>query len=99
MTEQELHEYFPGLSLMDFRLLCNIAYHGEIPGSYMISNFASRAKVSTDKVNETIARLRNTGYLQGTAVSPRYFFKVVKSDDGQCPAIEKFFQTDAAVPL
>lgn len=63
MTEQELHEYFPGLSLMDFRLLCNIAYHGEIPGSYMISNFASRAKVSADKVNETIARLRNTGYL------------------------------------
>lgn len=91
MKEKILQENFPGLSLMDFRLLCNIAYHGEIPGSYMISNFASRAKVSMDKVNETIARLRNTGYLQGTAVSPRYFFKVVKVMMDNVPQWENAF--------
>ena len=32
MTDKKLQEYFPELSVMDFKVLCNIAYHGEIPG-------------------------------------------------------------------
>ena len=49
MTEAQLTEHFPGLSVMDFKVLCNIA---------------TRSRVSVDNVNNALARLRKTPYLQ-----------------------------------
>ena len=92
MTDKKLQEYFPDLSVIDFKLLCNIAYHGEIPGSYTLRNIASRSRVNVDKINESLARLRNTPYLQGTKVSPRYFFKVVKVMMDNIPQWEDSFK-------
>ena len=92
MTDKKLQEHFPDLSVIDFKLLCNIAYHGEIPGSYTLRNIASRSRVNVDKINESLARLRNTPYLQGTKVSPRYFFKVVKVMMDNIPQWEDSFK-------
>ena len=92
MTDKKLQEHFPDMSVIDFKLLCNIAYHGEIPGSYTLRNIASRSRVNVDKINESLARLRNTPYLQGTKVSPRYFFKVVKVMMDNIPQWEDSFK-------
>lgn len=92
MTDKKLQEYFPELSVMDFKVLCNIAYHGEIPGSYTLRNIASRSRVNVEKVNESLARLRGTPYLQGTMVAPRYFFKVVKVMMENIPQWEDSFK-------
>ena len=80
MTEKKLHEYFPELSVMDFNVLCNIAYHGEIPSSYAIRNIASCSRANVGEVSDALTRLRRTPYIEGTKVAPRYFFKVAKED-------------------
>ena len=92
MTESQLNEHFPGLSVIDFKVLCNIAYHGEVPSSYTLRNIASRSRVSYDNVNEALSRLRKTPYLQGNKVKPRYFFKVVKVMMENIPQWEDSFK-------
>ena len=92
MTESQLNEHFPGLSVMDFKVLCNIAYHGEVPSSYTLRNIATRSRVSVDNVNNALARLRKTPYLQGNKVTPRYFFKVVKVMMDNIPQWEDSFK-------
>lgn len=93
MTESQLNEHFPELSVMDFKVLCNIAYHGEVPSSYTLRNIASRSRVSYDNVNEALSRLRKTPYLQGNRVTPRYFFKVVKVMMENIPQWEDSFKS------
>ena len=92
MTEAQLTEHFPGLSVMDFKVLCNIAYHGEVPSSYTLRNIATRSRVSVDNVNNALARLRKTPYLQGNKVTPRYFFKVIKVMMDNIPQWEDSFK-------
>lgn len=92
MTEKQLQEHFPELSVMDFKILCNIAYHGEIPSSYALRNIASRSRTNVNDVNEALSRLRKTPYLDGTKVSPRYFFKVVKVMMENIPQWEDSFK-------
>lgn len=92
MTESQLSEHFPGLSVIDFKVLCNIAYHGEVPSSYTLRNIASRSRVSYDNVNEALSRLRKTPYLQGNKVKPSYFFKVVKVMMENIPQWEDSFK-------
>ena len=78
MTSAQLTEFFPDLNLTDFKLLCNIAYHGEVPSGYTLKSIASRSRVSVENLDSTLSRLRKTPYMQGGKVSPHYFFKVVK---------------------
>ena len=65
MTEKQLQEHFPELSVMDFKVLCNIAFHGEIPSSYALRNIASRSRANVNDVNEALSRLKRTPYLDG----------------------------------
>ena len=92
MTEKQLQEHFPELSVMDFKVLCNIAYHGEIPSGYALRNIASRSRANVNDVNEALSRLRKTPYLDGTRVAPRYFFKVVKVMMENIPQWEDSFK-------
>ena len=92
MTEKQLQEHFPDLSVMDFKVLCNIAYHGEIPSGYALRNIASRSRANVNDVNEALSRLRKTPYLDGTRVAPRYFFKVVKVMMENIPQWEDSFK-------
>lgn len=57
MTESQLNEHFPELGVMDFKVLCNIAYHGEVPSSYTLRNIASRSRVSYDNMNEALSHI------------------------------------------
>ena len=50
MTEKKLHEYFPELSVMDFKVLCNIAYHGEIPSSFSATACANEEMVDSSDI-------------------------------------------------
>ena len=92
MTEKQLQEHFPELSVMDFKVLCNIAFHGEIPSSYALRNIASRSRANVNDVNEALSRLKRTPYLDGTKVAPRYFFKVVKVMMENIPQWEDSFK-------
>ena len=92
MTEKQLQEHFPELSVMDFKVLCNIAFHGEIPSSYALRNIASRSRANVNDVNEALSRLKRTPYLDGTKVAPRYFFKVVKVMMENIPQWEDSFR-------
>ena len=92
MTEKKLHEYFPELSVMDFKVLCNIAYHGDIPSSYAIRNIASRSRANVGEVSDALTRLRRTPYIEGTKVAPHYFFKVVKVMMDNIPQWEDSFK-------
>ena len=77
---------------MDFKVLCNIAFHGEIPSSYALRNIASRSRANVNDVNEALSRLKRTPYLDGTKVAPRYFFKVVKVMMENIPQWEDSFK-------
>ena len=92
MTEKQLQEHFPELSVMDFKVLCNIAYHGEIPSSYAIRNIASRSRANVGEVSDALTRLRRTPYIEGTKVAPHYFFKVVKVMMDNIPQWEDSFK-------
>ena len=93
MTEKQLQEHFPELSVMDFKVLCNIAFHGEIPSSYALRNIASRSRANVNDVNEALSRLKRTPYLDGTKVAPRYFLKVVKVMMENIPQWEDSFKS------
>ena len=103
MTEKQLQEHFPELSVMDFKVLCNIAFHGEIPSSYALRNIASRSRANVNDVNEALSRLKRTPYLDGTKVAPRYFFKVVKvmmeNIFAKVPPWSGFQKTNVTSPL
>ena len=48
---------------MDFNVLCNIAYHGEIPSSYAIRNIASCSRANVGEVSDALTRLRLMKFL------------------------------------
>lgn len=93
MTSAQLTEFFPDLNLTDFKLLCNIAYHGEVPSGYTLKSIASRSRVSVENLDSTLSRLRKTPYMQGGKVSPQYFFKVVKVMLEYTPQWEESFKS------
>ena len=77
MTEKTLHEYFPDLSIMEFKMLGTIAYHGEIPGWFHFKTLAQKSRYQESDVKEALNKLRKSEYILEERVSPKYFFKVV----------------------
>ena len=74
MTEKILHEHFPDLSIMEFKMLGSIAYHGEIPSWFIL---AQKFRYQESDVKEALTKLRKSEYIHDDRVSPKYFFKVV----------------------
>ena len=74
MTEKILHEHFQDLSIMEFKMLGSIAYHGEIPSWFTL---AQKFRYQESDVKEALAKLRKSEYILDDRVSPKYFFKVV----------------------
>lgn len=77
MTEKTLHESFPDLSILEFKVLGTIAYHGEIPARYHLRSLAQKSRYKEDDVLAAVDKLRRSDYILEGRVSPKYFFKVV----------------------
>lgn len=54
MTEQTLHEHFPDLSIMEFKVLGTIAYHGEIPARYHLRSLAHKSRYREEDVLDAV---------------------------------------------
>ena len=77
MTEQTLHEHFPDLSILEFKILGTIAYHGEIPAKYHLRSLAHKSRYREDDVLAAVEKLRKSEYLEDDKVAPKHFFRVV----------------------
>ena len=64
----------PGLDTGQLKLLCLVAYLGDIPGDYVLKQLygRNRSKAKTD-----LGILEHSRYMQDGRVSPRVFFDVV----------------------
>ena len=58
MTEQTLHEHFPDLSILEFKVLGTIAYHGEIPAGYHLRTLAQKSRYHESDVLTAVVKLR-----------------------------------------
>ena len=77
MTLQTLQEHFPDLSIMEFKVLGTIAYHGEIPAKYHLRSLAHKSRYREEDVMEAVEKLRRSQYISDGRVNPKYFFPVV----------------------
>ena len=91
MTEQTLHEHFPDLSIMEFKILGTIAYHGEIPARYHLRSLAHKSRYREEDVLAAVEKLRASDYLEDDKVSPKHFFRVVDFVMKNVPQWEKTY--------
>ena len=91
MTEQILHEYFPDLSIMEFKILGTIAYHGEIPARYHLRSLAHKSRYREEDVMAAIEKLRSLKYIEDEKVAPKHFFRVVDLVHRYVPQWEKTY--------
>ena len=63
MTLQTLQEHFPDLSIMEFKVLGTIAYHGEIPAKYHLRSLAHKSRYREEDVMEAVEKLRRSQYI------------------------------------
>ena len=73
-----LSEYFPDLNLKDFKLLCFIAWLGEIPDPGVLKALTGISAHRKSEILSGIERLKSCRYLYGNGVSPEYFFHAVE---------------------
>ena len=86
MTDQILHEHFPDLSIMEFKILGTIAYHGEIPARYHLRSLAHKSRYREEDVMAAIEKLRLLKYIDDEKVAPKHFFRVVPDQGSNwCP--------------
>ncbi len=91
MTEQILHEQFPDLSILEFKILGTIAYHGEIPAKYHLRSLAHKSRYREEDVMAAIEKLRELNYLEDDKVAPKHFFRVVDMVHKYVPQWEKTY--------
>lgn len=91
MTEQILHEQFPDLSILEFKILGTIAYHGEIPAKYHLRSLAHKSRYREEDVMAAIEKLRSLNYLEDDKVAPKHFFRVVDMVHKYVPQWEKTY--------
>ena len=88
----------PGLETEQVKLLCLVAYLGDIPGDYVLKQLYGR---NCSKAKTDLVILEHSQYVQDGRVSPRVFFNVVAValDNFDIPRwVEKTcqFRTDTA---
>ena len=91
MTEQTLHEHFPDLSILEFKILGTIAYHGEIPAKYHLRSLAHKSRCREEEVLTAVEKLRKSEYMEGEKVAPKHFFHVVDFVMKNVPQWEKTY--------
>ena len=91
MTEQILHEHFPDLSIMEFKILGTVAYHGEIPARYHLRSLAHKSRYREEDVMAAIEKLRSLKYIEDEKVAPKHFFRVVDLVHRYVPQWEKTY--------
>ena len=64
----------PGLETEQVKLLCLVAYLGDIPGDYVLKQLYGR---NCSKAKTDLVILEHSQYVQDGRVSPRVFFDVV----------------------
>ena len=91
MTEQTLHEHFPDLSILEFKILGTIAYHGEIPAKYHLRSLAHKSRCREEEVLTAVEKLRKSEYMEDDKVAPKHFFHVVDFVMKNVPQWEKTY--------
>ena len=75
----KLSEFFPDLNLRDFKLLCFIAWLGEIPDPGVLKALTGILAHKKSDILSGIDRLKACGYLCEYGVSPECFFHAVEA--------------------